>query len=197
MTLSAKSIFTLAVLWLCACTGKGPENSPRYGESSPPQAEPNPAAGVEEKNVEVAAAGMPYALRLTASLLDFCDDRGLHSIDLITHLESRPAQGCPKMAPPDAGCTALPGQVKLSSKASDANDTLSYAGLSYSLQGRILDCALDAKRLVVATTRNVVAILPDVPTPVTLSSNGADRVTAYAGWVAYSQRNKVMATQKH
>ena len=189
-----KFSISLLTIWLCSCAPKTDATTPRYGESRPNEA--SSAASAVAKDIEVNSTGEPYALHVTSTALSFCDDRGIHAVDLKTGLESPSTQGCPKKEEANTSCSGLHLDIGVRSNPADGVDIVDYGGRSYSLKGHVQDCMADGKRLAIATNANVVAIEPNAANPFELRMQGADRIAAASGWVVFAAGHRVFATRK-
>jgi len=148
---------------------------------------PRPAtsAGMHDANGwRVSTRGAVSALAIAGQKLWFCDEDGLHQLEVSTARALTSSGPCP---PAPAPASSAP-EVTVRTPDLGPDDIVEIEGqaMSYPIAGHARDWASDGGQVViVGTGSEVLELLPATEKRVRLSDHGATRVAVGGGWAAW------------
>ena len=181
-----RSVVALSCFFACILASSCKRTQEESRVSAPSQPEPAKVGTITPKEFNLVATGNPYGLHLADGVLDFCDSRGGRELNLKTGQETNKDRSCASKEEPNTACSGVGTDVEVRAPLSEPNDIVDVGGSSFPLNGRVHDCAGDAKFLAIVTTSTTVVIDTAKSAITQVSSQGGDRVAIGDGWVAWS-----------
>jgi hypothetical protein len=185
-----KRLLSLCALLLAtSCHRAGSEALADAGASS------TTSASVPTGPMSATATGEPYGLRVEGDAVSFCDARGGRRLEGVGK-DVALTRPCARDGESNITCDTKGLDVEVSTPHGGPNDLVDVNGNRFPLQGRVHDCAADAKTLAIVTGSTVVLIDTATGKTETVDRAGGDRVAIGKGWIAWSQGSTVHARHR-
>jgi hypothetical protein len=183
---------TLVVLLFVGCACQR-HNTVVPTESRAAAGRPGTFPAAEERGVRATSRGPVTALAVAAESLSFCDQGGLHEVELPSGRLRGVAASCPA-----TGLSARAGgpEVTVRTPERGPDDVVEIEGVadSFPIEGHATDWAsAPGPVVIVATATQVLHIDPAASRRTRLSSTGAIRVAVGGGWAAWWDGSAVVA----
>jgi hypothetical protein len=189
-----KTFALLILLVVVGCSRSSDRTTP--GSSTAPSSTTATLSPSLHTDLTLTASGEPFGLRVEGAAISFCDKRGGRKLDTTTGQDAAFERKCATDGEANTACGGLPLDVSVSTPNRGPNDLVDVKGKSFPLEGRVHDCAADAKVLAIVTGSAVVLVDTTKDKADVIDHQGGDRVAVGPGWVAWSQGSTVRARKR-